>query len=124
MRRRMFRYFNRPGLEFVSGCACFISATFFIASVLLSPWNGVPAAPALTEPIAVGPPPALPPGQAPPLPNPGPLAEPRSSNDVGSQPTAPSLVPLVTIQLAPSPTAGPCQSASTAASANATPQPC
>jgi len=66
MRRRMFRYLNRPGLEFVLGCACFISATFFIASVLLSPWNGVPAAPALTEPIAVGPPPALPPGQAPP----------------------------------------------------------
>ena len=83
MRRRIFRYFNRPGLDFVLGCACFISATFFIASVLLSPWNGVPAAPALTEPIAVGPPPALPPGQAPPLPKPGPLAEPRSSNEVG-----------------------------------------
>ena len=82
MRRRMFRYLNRPGLEFVLGCPCFFSATFFIASVLLSPWNGVPAAPALTEPIAVGPP-ALSPGQAPPLPKPGPLAEPRSSNQVG-----------------------------------------
>ena len=83
MRRRMFRYLNRPGVEFILGCAGFISATFFIAFVLLSPWNGVPAAPAPTEPIAVGPPPALPPGQAPPLSKPGPLAEPRLSNQVG-----------------------------------------
>jgi cytochrome c peroxidase len=32
---------------------------------------------------ALGPPPSLLPGQAPPLPNPGPLAEPRSSDQVG-----------------------------------------
>ncbi|MGE5777983.1 MAG: cytochrome-c peroxidase [Hyphomicrobiales bacterium] len=37
----------------------------------------------MSENIGVGPPPALAPGQAPPLPKPAPLAEPRSSNQVG-----------------------------------------
>ena len=41
------------------------------------------AAPGVSENIGVGPPPALAPGQAPPLPKPAPLAEPRSSNQVG-----------------------------------------
>ena len=82
MPRRMFHYLNRP--EFVLGRACFIFATFFITFLLLLSCNGaVLAASAVSEPIAVGSPPALPPGQAPPLPKPGPLAEPRSSNQVG-----------------------------------------
>jgi cytochrome c peroxidase len=38
---------------------------------------------AVDEDTAVGPPPALAPGQAPPLPKPSPLAEPRSSNQLG-----------------------------------------
>ena len=38
---------------------------------------------AVSEDIGVGPPPALAPGQAPPLPQAGPLAEPRSSGQVG-----------------------------------------
>ena len=41
------------------------------------------AAPAVSEDTGVGPPPALAPGQAPPLPQAGPLAEPRSSDQVG-----------------------------------------
>jgi cytochrome c peroxidase len=41
------------------------------------------AAPAVSEDTIVGPPPTLAPGQAPPLPQAGPLAEPRSSNQVG-----------------------------------------
>jgi len=41
------------------------------------------AAPAVSEDAGVGPPPRLEPGQAPPLPKLGPLAEPRSSNQVG-----------------------------------------
>jgi cytochrome c peroxidase len=40
-------------------------------------------APAMSQDAGLGPPPALAPGQAPPLPKPGPLAEPRSSNQVG-----------------------------------------
>jgi cytochrome c peroxidase len=41
------------------------------------------AAPAVSEDTGIGPPPALAPGQAPPLPRAGPLAEPRSSDQVG-----------------------------------------
>lgn len=41
------------------------------------------AAPAADEVDGIGPPPALPPGQAPPLPKQGPLAEPRSADQVG-----------------------------------------
>jgi len=41
------------------------------------------AAAAMGEEAGVGPPPALVPGQAPPLPKPGLLAEPRSSNQAG-----------------------------------------
>lgn len=41
------------------------------------------AAPAVSQDAAIGPPPALAPGQAPPLPKQGPLAEPRSTNQVG-----------------------------------------
>jgi cytochrome c peroxidase len=41
------------------------------------------AAPAVCEVTGVGPPAALAPGQAPPLPQAGPLAEPRSSDQVG-----------------------------------------
>ena len=41
------------------------------------------AAPAVSEDAGIGPPPALAPGQAPPLPQAGPLAEPRSQDQVG-----------------------------------------
>lgn len=41
------------------------------------------AVPAMSQDAGVGPPPALAPGRAPPLPKAGPLAEPRSSNQVG-----------------------------------------
>jgi cytochrome c peroxidase len=54
-------------------------------AVLLLLWHScaVLATPAAGEDTAVGPPPALAPGQAPPLPLVGPLAEPRSLNQVG-----------------------------------------
>ncbi|MFZ2106345.1 MAG: cytochrome c peroxidase [Roseiarcus sp.] len=51
--------------------------------LLLAFGCAVLAASALGEDGEIGPPPALEPGQAPPLPKPGPLAEPRSSNQVG-----------------------------------------
>ena len=51
--------------------------------VSLSSSCAVLAAPGVSENTGVGPPPALAPGQAPPLPKPAPLAEPRSSNQVG-----------------------------------------
>ena len=51
--------------------------------LLLTFGCAVLAAPALGEDGEIGPPPALEPGQAPPVPKPGPLAEPRSSNQVG-----------------------------------------
>jgi hypothetical protein len=114
--------------------------------LLLSHNFPVLAAPAVDEDTSVGPPRTLAPGQAPILPQAGPLAEPRSSDQVGfpsarlrlpqlpwvrscsstvgSQVMALSPVPRATIRLAPSPTAGPRQSASTAASVNATPQWC
>jgi hypothetical protein len=53
----------------------------FAAVLLLLPLScAVLAAPAVREDTIVGSPPALAPGQAPPLPQAGPLAEPRSSN--------------------------------------------
>ena len=107
---------------------------------------------AVSDDTGVGPPLALAPGEAPPLIKQGPLAEPRSSDQVGfpkilteyvispttltparvalgqklffeslgSQVTALSPVPPATIRRGPSLTEGPCQSASMAASANAT----
>jgi cytochrome c peroxidase len=57
----------------------------FAAVLLLLPLScAVLAAPVVREDTIVGSPPALAPGQAPPLPQAGPLAEPRSSNQVGS----------------------------------------
>jgi cytochrome c peroxidase len=58
-------------------------ATFLAVLLLLSLSCAVLAAPAVSEGTIVGPPPALAPGQAPPLPQAGPLAEPRSSDQVG-----------------------------------------
>src|SRR6266700_2631324 len=58
-------------------------ATSLSVLLLLSCIFAVLAAPAVNEDTAVGPPPALAPGQAPPLPKQGLLAEPRSSNQVG-----------------------------------------
>jgi cytochrome c peroxidase len=56
----------------------------FVAVLLLLPLSCVVlAGPAVSEDTIVGPAPALAPGQAPPLPQAGPLAEPRSSNQVG-----------------------------------------
>jgi cytochrome c peroxidase len=51
-------------------------------AVLLLPVSVI-AAQAADEAVGIGPPPALPPGQAPPLPKQGPLAEPRSPHQVG-----------------------------------------
>src|SRR5229473_4481067 len=58
-------------------------ATSLAVLLLLSHSCAVLAAPAPSEDTGVGPPPALAPGQAPPLPVAGPLAEPRSLNQVG-----------------------------------------
>jgi cytochrome c peroxidase len=58
-------------------------ATSFAALLLLSCIFAVVAARAVEEDAGVGPPPALEPGQAPPLPKPGPSSEPRSSSQVG-----------------------------------------
>jgi len=58
-------------------------ATFVAVLLLLTLSCAVLAAPAVSEDTIVGPPPALAPGQAPPLPQAGPLAERRSSNQVG-----------------------------------------
>ena len=124
-------------------------------AVALSCSRALLPATAVSEDTGVGPPPALAPGEAPPLTKPGPLAEPRSSNQVGF-PTvltqyviSPSTLRPARVALGqklffeprlsgdgtvacatchdpdrgPSPTAGQYQSASTAASANATPQP-
>jgi cytochrome c peroxidase len=57
--------------------------TSLALALLLSCSCAVLAAPAVSEDTGVGPPPALAPGQAPPLPQAGPLAEPRSQNQVG-----------------------------------------
>src|SRR5580700_5530636 len=64
--------------------------------LLLAFGCAVLAAPALGEDSGIGPPPVLEPGQAPPLPKPGRLAESRSSNQVG--------FPMVLTQYAISPT--------------------
>jgi cytochrome c peroxidase len=58
-------------------------ATSLVVLLLLSYIFAVVAARAVDEETGVAPPPALAPGQAPPLPKSGPLAEPRSSNQVG-----------------------------------------
>src|SRR5260370_37659966 len=58
-------------------------ATSLAVLLLLSHSCAVLAAPAASEDTGFGPPPALAPGQPPPLPLPGPLAEPRSLNQVG-----------------------------------------
>jgi cytochrome c peroxidase len=59
-------------------CTAFLAALFLLSCVF-----AVVAARAVEEDSGVGPPPALAPGQAPPLPKPGPLSEPRSSSQVG-----------------------------------------
>jgi len=58
-------------------------ATSLAVLFFLSHSCAVLAAPAASEDTGVGPPPALASGQAPPLPLAGPLAEPRSLNQVG-----------------------------------------
>ena len=59
------------------------AASLALPLLLLSCCCAVLAAPAASEDSGVGPPPALAPGQAPPLPQAGPLAEPRSQQQVG-----------------------------------------
>ncbi len=61
----------------------YMHATSLAVLLLLSHSCAVLAAPAASEDTGVGPPPALAPEQAPPLPLAGPLAEPRSLNQVG-----------------------------------------
>jgi cytochrome c peroxidase len=63
--------------------AILMQATSIAVRVLLSLSFATLAAPAVSEGTGVGPPPALAPGQAPPLPQAGPLAAPRSSDQVG-----------------------------------------
>src|SRR6266850_7088370 len=58
-------------------------ATSLAVLLLLSHSCAVLAAPAASEDTGVGPPPALVPGEAPRLPQPGPLAQPRSQHQVG-----------------------------------------
>jgi hypothetical protein len=60
-----------------------MQATSLAARLLISISCAMLAAPAVSEDTGVGPPPALAPGQAPPLPQAGPLAGPRSSDQVG-----------------------------------------
>ena len=60
-----------------------MSATFLTVLLLLAYNFALLAASVATESVSVGPPPALAPGQAPPLPNQGALAEPRSLDQVG-----------------------------------------
>ena len=60
-----------------------MQATSLAVRLLLSFGCAMLAAPAVSEDTGVGPPPALAPGQAPPLPQAGPLVEPRSSDQVG-----------------------------------------
>jgi cytochrome c peroxidase len=63
--------------------AILMQATSLAIRFVLSLSCAVLAAPAVSEDTSVGSPPALAPGQAPPLPHAGPLAEPRSSDQVG-----------------------------------------
>src|SRR6266478_6450362 len=60
--------------------AASLTAVTAVLSVCL---YAVVAAPAVSEDVGIGPPPALARGQAPPLPQAGPLAEPRSQDQVG-----------------------------------------
>src|SRR5258705_10394564 len=60
-----------------------VCANILVALFRLSFIFGRVAARAVEEGTGVGAPPALAPGQAPPLPKPGPLAEPRLSTQVG-----------------------------------------
>ena len=57
-----------------------LTAASAVLSVCL---YAVVAAPAVNEDVGIGPPPALAPGQAPPLPKAGPLAQPRSQDQIG-----------------------------------------
>jgi cytochrome c peroxidase len=69
---------------FTSGAKIYRTGAASLAVLLLlSHIFTVATARAAEQDIGVGTPPALAPGQAPPLPRPGPLAEPRSSNQVG-----------------------------------------
>ena len=69
---------------FTSGAKTYRTrATSLAVLLLLSHIFAVVAVRAVEQDTGVGTPPALAPGQAPPLPEPGPLAEPRSSNQVG-----------------------------------------
>ena len=69
---------------FTSGAKTYRTrATFLAVLLLLSHLFAVVAARAVEQDTGVGRLPALAPGQAPPLPKPGPLTEPRSSNQVG-----------------------------------------
>ena len=71
-------------MMFTSGAKTYRTrATSLAVLLLLSHIFAVVAARAVEQDTGVGTPPALAPGQAPPLPKPGPLAEPRSSNQVG-----------------------------------------
>ena len=63
--------------------AILMQAKSLAIELLLSFSCAMLAAPALSEDAGFGPPPALVPGQAPPLPQAGPLAEPRTSDQVG-----------------------------------------
>jgi cytochrome c peroxidase len=60
-----------------------IWATLLAALLFLSCIFGVVAVRAVEQDTGIGPPPALAPGQSPPLPKPGPLSDPRSSSQVG-----------------------------------------
>ena len=57
-----------------------LTTTSAVLSVCL---YAVVAAPAVNEDVGIGPPPALAPGHAPPLPKAGPLAQPRSQDQIG-----------------------------------------
>ena len=126
--------------------------SFMLATVVIT--TALLPATAVSEDTGVGPPLALAPGEAPPLPKQGPLAEPRSSDQVGfpkiltDYVISPATLTPAGVALGQklffeprlsadgtvacanchdpkraSPMAGPSQSASTAASASATPQP-
>lgn len=127
-----------------------LTAASAVLSVCL---YAIVAAPAASEDVGIGPPPALEPGHAPPLPKAGPLAQPRSQDQIGfpsaltasvippASPLTPATVALgeklffesrlsgdgtvacATIPHARLQTAGPRQSASTAVSVSATRQP-
>jgi cytochrome c553 len=75
--------FDADGLFVARAKACRMRTTSLAVLLLLSYIFAVVAARAVDEDAGVGPPPAVAPGQAPPLPKPGPLAEPRLSNQVG-----------------------------------------